>query len=199
MLEHLYELAQPLLSELTVFKQIVLSLLSAIIGLVILLRGRKTYWFFIGMVGFIIGIYLGFRFVSADGWLRWLLILGMGLLFMGLSRLAQKMMVTLAAALALFGIGYVLPPINWPDLVRYLCAVLLGLIGAYLALRVFDWALIIGSAILGAWLINGALPIIANLAKLPTLSGNTLTMVLLGLILVGIAVQAFGLPKRSRL
>lgn len=197
MLQELYNLFQPLISELNALKQMALALLAGILGVFILLQGRKTYWFFIGMVGFLLGIYLGFRVVSYDGWLRWLIVLGMGLVFMGLARMAQKVMAAIAAALVLFGIGYVLPPASFPAPARYLIAILIGLFGAYLAAKVFDWALIIGSSVLGAWLINGALPIIATLAELPPLSGSTLTTTLLAVVVVGIVVQALGLPKRK--
>lgn len=199
MLDILYQLAQPLLDQLAAFWQVVLALLTAILGLVLLLRGRKLYWFFIAMVGFFLGLYLGFRFVEMAGWLRWLIILGMGVLFAGLARMAQKLMAVIAAALVLASIGYLLPPAGWPTAVRYLSAAILGLIGASLALRVFDWALIIGSAVLGAWLINGVLPVIADISRLPPVSGTSLTLGLAGLTVLGIVVQALSLPRRRLL
>ncbi|MHB9032521.1 MAG: hypothetical protein ACYC6L_05690 [Anaerolineae bacterium] len=192
------QLLQPLLTEWSIFKQVLVAILTLILGLALLLRGRKLYWFFIGMVGFFLGVYLGFRFVTAGGWLHWLLILGMGLLFAGLARIAQKIMVVIAAAIVLAGIGYMLPPASWPIITRYLAGAIFALLGALLALKLFNWGLIIGSAVLGAWLIDGSLPIVANVLKQPQLSINTLP-ILAGLVLIGIVIQAFGLPRKSRL
>jgi hypothetical protein len=196
MTDILFDKLQPLLSDLGIVWQTALMILSAILGLVLLLRGRKLYWFFIGLVGFIAGLYVGFTFVTAGGWLRWVLILGLGIGFTLLARLAQKAMAVVAGAIVLAGIGYMLPPIGWPIEVRYITVAVMGLIGAVIGLKLFEWALIIASALLGASLLNGALPWITNLAGLTPLSVPVRWLVLAGLVVAGIVIQALGLPKK---
>lgn len=191
----LFSLLQPWLDKLASVWQIVLTFLYAILGLVLLLRGRKLYWFFIGLVGFIVGVIIGLNLVSAGGWLRWLLIIGLGIGFAMLARIAQKLMAVIAGALVLGFIGYMLPPVSWPIAARYVAAVILGLIGAIIGLKLFDWALIIGSALLGAMLLNGAIPQVAGLAGLPPLTVSIQWLILAGLVVVGILIQAMSLPK----
>lgn len=191
----LFSLLQPWLDKLASVWQIVLTFLYAILGLVLLLRGRKLYWFFIGLVGFIVGVIIGLNLVSAGGWLRWLLIIGLGIGFAMLARIAQKLMAVIAGALVLGFIGYMLPPVSWPIAARYVAAVILGLIGAIIGLKLFDWALIIGSALLGAMLLNGAIPQVAGLAGLPPLTVSIQWLILAGLVVVGILFQAMSLPK----
>lgn len=192
----LFSLLQPWLDKLASVWQIVLTFLYAILGLVLLLRGRKLYWFFIGLVGFIVGVIIGLNLVSAGGWLRWLLIIGLGIGFAMLARIAQKLMAVIAGALVLGFIGYMLPPVSWPIAARYVAAVILGLIGAIIGLKLFDWALIIGSALLGAMLLNGAIPQVAGLAGLPPLTVSIQWLILAGLVVVGILFQAMSLPKK---
>jgi hypothetical protein len=192
----IFTLLQPLLAELSAVWQVALTILTAILGLVLLLRGRKLYWFFIGLVGFIVGVIIGSTVVTAGGWLRWLLIIGMGVGFALLARSAQKIMAVIAGALVLGFIGYMLPPVSWSIAARYVAAVILGLIGAVIGLKLFDWALIIGSALLGASLLNGALPLMTNLAGLTPLSVPIQWLVLAGLVVVGIVFQALSLPKK---
>lgn len=192
----LFSLLQPWLDKLASVWQIVLTFLYAILGLVLLLRGRKLYWFFIGLVGFIVGVIIGLNLVSAGGWLRWLLIIGLGIGFAMLARIAQKLMAVIAGALVLGFIGYMLPPVSWPIAARYVAAVILGLIGAIIGLKLFDWALIIGSALLGAMLLNGAIPQVAGLAGLPPLTVSIQWLILAGMVVVGILFQAMSLPKK---
>jgi len=199
MMDILSQLLQPVLDELAAFWQVIIGLLTAAGGLVLLLSGRRIYWFFIAAVGFFLGVYLGFRFVTAGGWLHWLLILGMGVLFAALARLANKVMAIIAVALVFAAVGYLLPPPGWLVAVRIVAACILGFIGMYLAMRLFDWALIFGSAALGAWLVYNVLPIVARLAGQTAPKGGTLLLVLGGLVILGVVVQAFGLPKKRLL
>jgi hypothetical protein len=192
----IFTLLQPFLAELAGVWQVVLTILTAILGLVLLLRGRKLYWFFIGLVGFIVGVFIGFTFVTAGGWLRWALIIGLGVGFALLARLAQKIMAVVTGALVLAGIGYMLPPVSWPVAARYIVTAILGFIGAIIGLKLFDWALIIASALLGASLLNGALPMVTKLAGLTTLSVPIQWLILAGLVVVGIFFQAMSLPKK---
>ncbi|MHB1356328.1 MAG: hypothetical protein ACYCZF_10175 [Anaerolineae bacterium] len=192
----LFSLLQPWLDKLAGIWQVVLTFLYAILGLVLLLSGRKLYWFFIGLVGFIVGVIIGLNFVTAGGWLRWTLILGLGIGFALLARMAQQLMAVIAGALVLGFLGYMLPPVTWPIAARYVAVAILGFIGAIIGLNLFDWALIIASALLGASLINGAIPQVAGLAGLPPLTVSVQWLVLAGLVVVGIVIQALSLPKK---
>jgi len=185
-----WHLIEPILTHLSAVSQVLLGILTAVLGLILLLRGRKLYWLLVGVVGFFAGIYLGLRFVTAGGWLHWALVLGAGIVAVILAKLAQRLMVILAAVLVFASVGYTLLPYAWPAVTRYLAAALLGLAGMFLALKLFDWALIIGSSVAGAWMLYGAMPMLARVdGTTLTLFGRSLPLVLAGLALLGTLFQ----------
>jgi hypothetical protein len=131
------------------------------IGVLLLLVGRRLFWLFVGVVGFLSGIQIGSQFLIADSQIGVIAIaLTLGLLGAILAIFAQHVVVILAGFLA--GghlVTRVLTLYNW-QLDHYMWALVLtgGILGAILALMLLDWALIILSSLIGANLISQTLP-----------------------------------------
>jgi small-conductance mechanosensitive channel len=156
-------------------------LLALLAGLVLLVAGRRLFWLFVGLVGFI----------TVYRWLepRWLLALLAGLLGIVLAIFLQRVAIAAAGffaggwfAVQLFGFHMANP--RGSDLLIFVVA---GVIAAILSLALFDLALVILSSLAGADLIVGALHPRPGVAK----------PLLLVLAAVGIAVQ-MGITARRR-
>ena len=163
---------------------------EAIVGMVLLLSGRRLYWLFIGIAGFALGVGVASYFFKGESqWLVLLIALVAGLAGALLANTLQKLALMVAGFVAgayvlatlLRLLKFHLPVEIW---VFYLVG---GIIGAAIVLLLFDWALIILSSISGAILIVDAFKF-----------GPTLTLLLfLILAVVGILFQSGMLTHRK--
>lgn len=158
-------------------------LLRILLGTLLLLAGRKLYWLFIAVVGFIAGFLLAdIMLPQLSTWLLILVGLVVGSLFAVLAVFLNRLAVALVGflgggllatqLLTYFEVGS--GDLNW------IAFIIGGIIGIVLAVFLFDWALIVFSSLFGAILIGSAWenpPALINL-------------LLLVLILVGIGIQA---------
>ncbi len=159
-----------------------IPILSLLIGAAILLFGRKLFWLCVAAVGFATGVEIAPHLVREPSTLLALtlaLVLGFigALLALGLQKLAIAIVgfltggkLTLAIAAAFF--------LHFP-LHQGVIFLLGGVIGALLLLFVFDWALVVLSSVVGAYLVQSSI-------TLPP-SGATVLFVVLAAI--GLAVQ----------
>ena len=159
-------------------------------GTVLLFAGRKLYWLFIAVVGFIAGFLLTNSLVPQSS--TWLLIL-IGLIIGSLCALLAIFLNRLAVALVGFFGGGLLATqllayfeVGSGDF-TWISFIVGGIIGIILAVFLFDWALIVFSSLFGAILIGTAWD---NPSAL-------INLFLLVLFLVGIGIQA-GLMYRQR-
>jgi hypothetical protein len=154
-----------------------------IVGILLLFLGRKLFWFFVGAVGFFWGVQLAGQFASGQSELILLLIaVALGIVCAMLSVVLQRLAVALAGWFAggllatrlAVGLGWSHQPALW-------IAFLIGAIAAAIVVSLlFDWALIILSALTGATVIAEALP----LETVPRMIVATL------LFAMGVLVQA---------
>jgi len=131
-------------------------------GVALLLFGRRLFWVFVGVIGFIAGMRFGAEIVKGQPEAVILLIaLGMGLLAALLAVVLQRVAVALAGGLAggmlAMRIVAMLGPTSEPA--RWIFFIVGAVLAAILVLAVFDWALIVISALSGANLVSEALPI----------------------------------------
>ncbi|MCS1410143.1 MAG: hypothetical protein M2R45_03332 [Verrucomicrobia subdivision 3 bacterium] len=150
-------------------------------GGVLLLFGRKLYWFIIAAAGFVAGTVIGHEVFPPDP--QWLVVVAsllVGVVAAILSIFLQRLALRLAGMMAGGFLGYTVFAAffakPWP-----LVGLALGcLLGFWLMMRLFDWALIILSSLSGMALIVERLP----LEREPLL--------ILGLVLavLGIAIQS---------
>jgi MFS family permease len=164
----------------------VMPIFNIILGLILLVFGRKLFWLFVAIAGFLFGIQFGgLLFPDYPQWMRLLVALGAGFLGAVLSVLVQRVAFALAgfyggAYLTLivvqsFGAGRVSTPLF----------VVGGVVGALIATLIMDWAIIVISSLVGA----GA--VVEGLA----LGQPIGIIVFLALGTAGILVQARLLPQ----
>ena len=158
-------------------------IVSAIIGAVILFFGRKLFWLCVAAIGFAAGVELAPLIMHEPSSLLSLsLALVLGFLGALLAIFLQKL------AVAVFGFlagGKLAVALSTAFFAQYavhagLIFIIGGVVGALLLLALFDWALILLSSILGAYLIQGAI-------SLPPTGTAILFLVL---VVVGMLVQA---------
>jgi hypothetical protein len=159
------------------------AIVGALIGVVILLFGRKLFWLCVAAVGFAAGVEIAPHVVHEPSPLMALIIaLVLGLIGALLALFLQKIAI---AVLGFLAGGKLAGAITAAFLVQYaqysaIIFVVGGIIGAILLLMLFDWALIIVSSLIGAHLIQSAIVLPA--------SGSTI--VFIGLAVLGVLVQA---------
>jgi len=133
------------------------GIINFLIGIPLLIWGRKLFWLFVGAVGFIAGFYLANRYVATDKeWIILLVSLGLGLLGVMLALAVQKTALTLAGFLAGMYLVYLLFENTRLSLGDWNWVVIAigGVIGSLLILSVFDWAIILLSSLVGASMIT---------------------------------------------
>jgi hypothetical protein len=136
-----------------------MNIVFILAGLVLLLFGRRLFWFFVAAAGFAAGIFLArdqFQVHSEALLLAIALIAGVvGAL---LSVLLQKVAVALAGFAAGGYLGAILLEAFNASKFSWAGFLIGGICGALLLLVIFDWALIALSALLGASMLVEAAP-----------------------------------------
>lgn len=165
-------------------------ILGALVGLVILLFGRKLFWLCIAAVGFAAGVELAPRLVEQPSpVLALTLALVLGFVGALLALFLQKIAIAIAGFIAGGKLALALAAAFLGDAAQYywLTFIIGGIVGALLLLLLFDWALIFLSSIVGAYLIQGVI----------TLPPTGATILFLVLVVVGVLVQS-GAMRRGR-
>jgi hypothetical protein len=170
-------------------------ILNFLIGLAVLLFGRKLFWLFVAVAGFVLGVVIApLLLPNQPDWLIVLVALGLGVVGAILAIVVQQVAVAVAgfifggyALLALLGaIGLNVTPWDW------LAYIIGGIIGAVLVIYLFDPALIGLSAIVGAILITNVVKF-TNIVPLNPPFDLALIVIL---AVVGIAFQAETLRRQ---
>lgn len=133
-----------------------MKIIHILLGVSLLVMGRKLFWLFVGAVGFIAGFSLaGQALQSAPDTTILVIALIAGIAGALLAFFVQQAALGVAGFLAGAYVAInALKYLNWeaaPPV--WLFALLGGLIGALLLLVLFDWALTILSSLIGAFLI----------------------------------------------
>ncbi|MBD3264862.1 MAG: hypothetical protein GF375_07145 [Candidatus Omnitrophica bacterium] len=157
------------------------------LGILLILGGRKIFWLFVGVFGFLSGFELAsYLFSHSSIWLAFSVSLAAGAIGVFLAIFFQKIAVVTGGFL---GGGY-LSLMASQQFMHFHQAPLLifflgGLIGALLILSVFDWALIIISSLAGSLL----------LSQNQIFSREVNNLIFLFSALAGIIVQSCCLPR----
>ncbi len=167
-----------------------------IFGILLLFFGHRLFWLLAAIVGFLFGLQLAAELGGTwPGWLQLLVSIGLGLVMAILAvvsvRIAAMIVgflvgwIVIGEALAILGLH--LGTINWVLLV------LGGIVGAVLALMVFDLGLVVLTALAGATTIVGALAVIT------ATSPRNPALILLGIVLalIGIIFQWRNLEREG--
>ncbi|MFN2542939.1 MAG: DUF4203 domain-containing protein [Chthoniobacterales bacterium] len=158
-------------------------IISAVIGIIVLLFGRRLFWLCVAAVGFAAGFEVAPHFMQEP---TPLLTLSIGLVFGFIGALLalflQKVAIAIAGFLAGGKLATAIAAAFFIASAGYFGIIFLigGIIGALLLLTLFDWALIVVSSIVGAYLIQHTI-------VLPP-AGTTILFIALAAI--GIVAQA---------
>lgn len=156
---------------------------SMILGILLLFFGRRLFWLFVGVAGFIAGLTLVPQLITGLSEMAILLIaIIAGVIGAFLAVMLEGLAILIAGFLAggylatslVVSFGF---HVSAGPSVIYIIG---GIIGLILVAVFFDWAIIILSALLGAEILMPLLHI----------SSSNHWLVFLGLVFVGIAVQA---------
>jgi hypothetical protein len=161
-----------------------------LVGAVLLLLGRRLFWVFVGAVGFIVGAQIATRFFAGQTQLVLLLIaIGCGLVGALLAVVLQRLAVFAAGFFAGGYLGLRLAETLQlqPDLMRWVLFFVGAMVVAVLLSVLFDWVLIVLSALTGAVLVAEMLPLDRTLAFAAAAV----------LFLIGAAVQSRTLRRRE--
>jgi Domain of unknown function (DUF4203) len=166
------------------------AIVGALIGVVILLFGRKLFWLCVAAVGFAAGVEIAPHLVHEPSPLLALIVaLVLGLIGALLALFLQKIAIAVLGFLAGGKLAGAIAAAFFVQYAQYSTLIFLGggVIGAILLLVLFDWALIVLSSLIGAHLIvfQGAI----------TLPPSGSTIVFIGLTIIGILVQAASLRR----
>src|SRR5262249_25639107 len=159
------------------------TIVGVLIGIVILFFGRKLFWLCVAAVGFAVGVEIAPQLVHEPSSLLALVVaLFFGVLGALLALFLQKIAIAVLGFLAGGKLASAIAAAFFVHYAQYSTIIFIvgGVIGAILLLVLFDWALIVVSSFIGAYLIQSAI-------VLPP-TGSTL--VFIGLAIVGIFVQA---------
>ncbi len=132
-------------------------LLRILAGIVLLAGGRRLFWLFVGLIGFISGINIaaGF-FPGKPDWMILAIALMAGILGALLALFLQRLAIALAGFFA--GAYIVVRLLHISGLgtsgIDWLLFLIGGILGLLLMIVLFDWALIILSSLAGAGLIT---------------------------------------------
>ena len=152
-------------------------------GVVILFFGRKLFWLCVAAAGFALGAAIAPHIIHEPSSILGLVVaLLFGVLGALLAIFLQKIAI---AVLGFLAGGYLTGAIGAAFFIhsgQYYTIIFLvgGIIGTFLLLGVFDWALIVVSSLIGAHLIQSAV-------VLPP-TGSTILFI--GLAVIGVLVQA---------
>ena len=137
-----------------------MNLINLILGIVLLTTGKKLYWLFVGVIGFIIGLALATQYVQLNPpWLVYIVALGAGIIGAILATFLQHLAIALVGFIVggygalhltgLFGINS--EPTSW------MAFIVGGIVGLLLVASVFNWALYLLSSWAGATLVTEAI------------------------------------------
>ena len=165
-----------------------IGFLDVILGSSLLLAGRRLFWLLLGAIGFAVGIETARRLLHGPDLVTLAAAIGLGILFALLAVFIESIAIGLAGFV---GGGYVLATLagmfglqgGAADLTVFVIG---GIIGVALVVVLFDWALISISSLAGAAMV------VRGLGLGPGIRG----LAYLGLLLLGVLIQGFGLRRR---
>ncbi|HEY2568206.1 MAG TPA: DUF4203 domain-containing protein [Candidatus Udaeobacter sp.] len=164
------------------------AIVGALIGIVILVFGRKLFWLCVAAVGFAAGVEIAPHFVQDPSPLLALTVaLVLGLIGALLALFLQKIAIAVLGFLAGGKLAGAIAAAFFVQYAEHSTVIFLvgGIIGAILLLVLFDWALIVVSSLIGAHLVQSAI-------VLPP-SGSTIVLIVLTVI--GIVIQTMSFRR----
>ena len=167
-----------------------IPILSVLIGAIILFFGRKLFWLCVAAVGFAAGMEVAPHLMhEPTPVLQLSVALVFGFVGALLALFLQKIAIAIAGFLAGGKLAMALVAAFIAEGARYpgITFIIGGIIGAILLLMLFDWALIVMSAVVGAYLIGHTI----------ILPQTGATILFIALVAIGIVVQAAAFRRKA--
>jgi hypothetical protein len=166
-----------------------MAIVNLLLGIVLLVLGRRLFWLFVGVAGFLVGMEIAQRFVAGPQGIKLLIAIAAGILGAVIAIFLQKAAIAIA--------GFVIGGYIAVELLRAFALfpkalagiqgtafsvpyIIGGIIGAVLLFVLFDWGLIVLSSLSGASLIVRGI----------TFQSHALPLLFAVLVVIGILVQA---------
>ena len=129
-----------------------LAVQGLLLGLMVLFYGRRSFWVFASVFGFVLGLSLATNFgAGLPGWAQALLAVVLGGAGAAVAFRAPRPIAAIIGGMLLAGLGFaVTSSANWAEWLRWVMAVAAGALGFYLFWRLLDWALIVATSLFGA-------------------------------------------------
>ena len=167
-----------------------LNFLNALFGGALLIAGRKLFWLFVGVIGFIVGAQIAIRFFHGSELITIIAGLVLGVIFAVLAIFLGTLAIGVAGFL---GGGYILLSLAGvfgldKGIMTWVIFIVGGIIGAVLIAFIFDWALIIISSLAGSSMVVNAFHFAKSIS----------VVMFIVLVFIGIVVQASTLRAERR-
>ncbi|OGN94346.1 MAG: hypothetical protein A2Y88_01090 [Chloroflexi bacterium RBG_13_48_10] len=136
---------------------IITPVLNIILGILLLTTGKKLYWLFVAVVGFVIGLALATQLDLSPPWLTYVVAFAGGVLGAILGTFLQKLAIALVGfAVGGYGAFYLSNTLLGikADSTNYMAFIIGGIVGLLLVASVFNWALYILSSWAGSTLVT---------------------------------------------
>ncbi len=155
---------------------------TVLLGVLLLFFGRKLYWAFVAIAGFLIGMQLANEYLAdKNEWIRIGAAIGAGLIGAILAMFLQRLGFAIGGFFAGAYLAFRIFEHFHPGGDHHIWMIIGGAIGAVIAALVMDWAIIFISALAGA---------AAILSPFPNLEPQMANVLFLLLACVGIVVQS---------
>jgi hypothetical protein len=137
-----------------------MNLINLVLGIVLLTTGKKLYWLFVGVIGFVIGMAISTQYVLlTPSWLMYVVALGCGIigaiLAFFLQHLAISLVGFLVGAYGALRLTELLGISAEPN--RWMAFIIGGIVGLLLVSSAFNLALYVLSSWAGATLVTEAI------------------------------------------
>ena len=162
---------------------------SLLIGVIVLIAGRKLFWLCVAAVGFAAGVELAPHLLhEPTPVLQLIIALVIGFLGALVALFLQKLAIGIVGFAAGGRLAVGLGATFFVEYASYYWLTFLigGIIGAILLVALFDWALVLLSSLIGAHLITSAI----------VLPQTGATILLIALTVIGVIIQASLLRRR---
>lgn len=133
------------------------AIINVVLGIILLTTGKKLYWLFVAIIGFVAGLSLTTQYVTLNPpWLVYAVAAGIGLLGAILATFLQRLAIALVGfVVGGYGAVYVSGLFGMTTQPASMMAFILGgIVGLLLVASIFDWALYILSAWAGTTLVT---------------------------------------------
>jgi MFS family permease len=160
---------------------IINPILNIVLGILLLTTGKKLYWLFVAIVGFVIGLALASQMGLTPQWMNYLVAFGVGVIGAILATFLQKLAIALVGfVVGGYGSFYLANTLLGikSETTSWIAFFIGGIVGLLLVASVFNWALYLLSSWAGATLVTRT---VTEGVKLDPTFGLVVFFVLFGL------------------